>query len=90
MSVSTSAVRTSSFLYNYCTIYIVFQYTDYPKHDNDSIALMFKEWKRSKKENIMTYRDRCFKSPNTGTVGCKLYAPWIEAKDDTIKGFLKS
>ncbi|XP_066924746.1 trimethylamine monooxygenase-like [Clytia hemisphaerica] len=64
-------------------------YTDYPKHDNDSIAELLKAWKIHKSENILTYREHCHKSPVTGTVGAPLYAPWVDAMDDTLEGFLK-
>jgi len=63
-------------------------FTDYPKHDHDNIAAMFKQWKVHKKENILTYREHCFKSPNTGTMGAPLYAPWVNAMDDSIEGFV--
>lgn len=44
----------------------------------------FIEWARHKEHNILTYRDQCFTSIFTGTVGSKHDVPWLEAFDDSI------
>ena len=71
---------------SFCFFYT--QYTDYPKHDHNLIAELLKQWKIHKSENILTYREHCHKSPVTGTVGVPLYAPWVDAMDDTLEGFV--
>ena len=41
-------------------------------------------------EDIMTYRNRSFSSPVTGTVAPLHHTPWGEAMDDSMTTFMKS
>ena len=41
--------------------------SDYPKIDFELIRKHFKEWEHHKVENIMTYRNKSFSSPVTGS-----------------------
>ena len=43
--------------------------SDYPKIDFELIRKHFKEWEHHKVEDIMTYRNKSFSSPVTGSVG---------------------
>ena len=62
--------------------------SDYPKIDFELIRKTFKEWEHHKVENIMTYRNKSFASPVTGSVGPIHHTPWEEAMDDSLKTFL--
>lgn len=66
-----------------------FQYTDYPKYDHAGTVDRIREWRKHKEEDIMTYREKCFTSPNTGTMGVPLYAPWVNAMDDSLEKFIE-
>jgi trimethylamine monooxygenase len=39
-------------------------------------------------ENIMTYRNKSFSSPVTGSIGPKHHTAWEVAMDDSLKTFL--
>ena len=62
--------------------------SNYPKIDFELIRKTFKEWEHHKVENIMTYRNKSFASPVTGSVGPIHHTPWEEAMDDSLKTFL--
>ena len=64
--------------------------TDYPEIDFELIRVHFKEWEHNKEEDIMTYRNRCFSSPVTGTVAPLHHTAWGEAMDDSMKTFMES
>jgi trimethylamine monooxygenase len=64
------------------------QPTDYPKLDVDEVARMFKEWEHHKMEDILTYRDRAFRSVITGTLAPVHHTPWMKALDDSMEAFL--
>ena len=61
---------------------------DYPKIDLDKIAQDFKDWEHHKEEDIMTYRDKSFSSPVTGTQSPLHHTAWAEAMDDSMKTYL--
>ena len=61
---------------------------DYPKIDLDKISQDFKNWEHHKEENIMTYRDRSFSSPVTGTKSPLHHTAWAEAMDDSMETYL--
>ena len=50
----------------------------------------FYEWEDHKEENILTYRDKSFPSPVTGTVGPSHHTTWLEAMDDSMQTYLKT
>jgi trimethylamine monooxygenase len=62
--------------------------TDYPHLDIDKVAATFKEWEHHKVDNILTYRDRSYRSVLTGTQAPIHHTPWMEALDDSMKTFL--
>ncbi len=63
--------------------------SDYPKIDFELIRKHFYDWEHHKEEDIMTYRNRSFSSPVTGTVASLHHTPWSEAMDDSMDTFLK-
>ena len=62
--------------------------SDYPKIDFELIRKHFKEWEHHKVENILTYRNKSFSSPVTGSVAPIHHTPWETAMDDSLKTFL--
>ena len=62
--------------------------TDYPPLNTPHIAALFKQWETHKIEGIMTYRDRSYVSPVTGTLAPAHHTKWLEAMDDTLEAFL--
>lgn len=62
--------------------------TDYPRLDVDAVAATFKEWEHHKMEDILTYRDRSYKSVLTGTQAPIHHTPWMRALDDSLETFL--
>ena len=62
--------------------------SDYPKIDFELIRKHFKEWEHHKVEDIMTYRNKSFSSPVTGSVAPVHHTPWETAMDDSLKTFL--
>jgi trimethylamine monooxygenase len=63
--------------------------TDYPSFDVDGANEAFFQWKKHKKQNIMTFRDNCYVSPMTGTESPKHHTPWVEALDDSLESYLQ-
>ena len=63
--------------------------SDYPKIDFELIRTHFKDWEHHKEEDIMTYRNKSFSSPVTGTEAPIHHTPWAEAMDDSMEDFLK-
>ena len=62
--------------------------SDYPKIDFELIRKHFKEWEHHKVEDIMTYRNKSFASPVTGSVGpSSSYTIGQAAMDDSLKVF---
>jgi len=64
--------------------------SDYPAIDFELIRKHFKEWEHHKEEDILTYRNKSFSSPVTGTVAPIHHTPWAEAMDDSMDTFMKS
>ena len=64
--------------------------SDYPSIDFELVRKHFKEWEHHKEEDILTYRNRSFSSPVTGTVAPIHHTPWAEAMDDSMDTFMKS
>ncbi len=62
--------------------------SDYPKIDFELIRKHFKEWEHHKVEDILTYRNKSFSSPVTGSVAPVHHTPWEKAMDDSMKTFL--
>ncbi|MEQ8666709.1 MAG: NAD(P)/FAD-dependent oxidoreductase [Rhodospirillales bacterium] len=64
--------------------------TDYPSFDVDGACEAFFQWKKHKKENIMTFRNNCYKSVITGTMAPVHHTPWKDALDDSMESYLKN
>jgi len=62
--------------------------TDYPTIDFELIKKHFYDWEHDKEANILTYRDKSFSSPVTGSVGPSHHTTWLEAMDDSMKTYL--
>ena len=57
--------------------------TDYPEFDCAGANQAFFDWKKHKKQDIMTFRNNSYRSVMTGTVAPVHHTPWVEALDDT-------
>ena len=64
--------------------------TDYPSFDVDGADEAFFQWKKNKKQGIMTYRDNGHRSVITGTDAPVHHTPWVEAMDDSMASYLRS
>ncbi len=64
--------------------------SDYPEIDFELIRKHIYDLILHKEEDIMTYRNRAFSSPITGTVASIHHTPWVEAMDDSMETFLKA
>ncbi len=64
--------------------------TDYPDFDIKDSNQAFFEWKKHKKQNIMTFRDNGYKSPMTGTMAPPHHTAWVDALDDSLESYLKT
>lgn len=64
--------------------------TDYPEFDISGANQAFFDWKKHKKQGIMSFRDHGYKSALTGTVAPAHHTPWAEALDDSLEAYLQS
>lgn len=64
--------------------------TDYPNFDVDGVHNIFMQWKKHKKENIMEFRDKTYRSVMTGKMARPHHTPWLEALDDSLENYLDS
>ena len=64
--------------------------TDYPDFDVSDANEAFFQWKKHKKENIMTFRDHGYKSALTGTMAPAHHTPWKDALDDSLESYLQT
>ncbi len=62
--------------------------SDYPPFNLDEVAKMFKEWLKDKEDNILTYRDKTFKSAVTGTMAAEHHTEWMDELDDSKERYL--
>ncbi len=62
--------------------------TDYPSFDVDGANEAFFQWKKHKKQGIMTFRDNGYQSVMTGTMAPKHHTPWVECLDDSMADYL--
>jgi trimethylamine monooxygenase len=63
--------------------------TDYPNFDIEGMRKTFLSWKKDKKEDIMTYRNKSYTSLMTGTQSPGHHTPWLEALDDSLEAYLR-
>jgi len=66
------------------------QMTDYPPFDCAGANEAFYQWKKHKKENIMTFRNHGYKSALTGTMAPEHHTPWKDALDDSLESYLQT
>jgi trimethylamine monooxygenase len=62
--------------------------TDYPSFDIAAVNQTFLEWKHDKYEDIMGYRNKCYRSLMTGTMATVHHTPWLDALDDSLEAYL--
>jgi len=64
--------------------------TDYPGFDVDGACEAFYQWKKYKKQNIMTFRDNAHTSVITGSTAPKHHTPWKDAMDDSLEVYMEN
>lgn len=64
--------------------------TDYPSFDVDGACAAFFEWKEHKQEDIMTFRNKAYRSVITGTMAPIHHTPWKDALEDTMESYLQN
>src|SRR5690606_25319086 len=64
--------------------------TDYPMFDLDQVVEIFLAWKEDKKKNILTYRDKPYRSVLTGTMASVHHTPWLQELDDSRERYLST
>ena len=62
--------------------------TDYPEFAVEKQGEILKEWQKDKAENIMTFREKAYRSTLTGTLSPELPEPWLDILDDSLEHFL--
>ncbi|MBX7432238.1 NAD(P)/FAD-dependent oxidoreductase [Mycobacterium sp. Y57] len=62
---------------------------DYPAFDIDLVKQHFVTWEHDKDESITGYRDKCFSSPCTGSLGPAPSTTWWDELDDSLARFLQ-
>jgi len=62
--------------------------TDYPSFDVDGVCKTFMQWEHDKHEDIMGYRNCCYKSLITGNDQPKHHTPWLQAYEDSFESYL--
>lgn len=63
--------------------------TDYPSFDIPGSNEAFFEWKRHKKDDIMTFRNHSYRSVMTGTMAPPHHTPWKDALEDSLASYLR-
>jgi trimethylamine monooxygenase len=63
--------------------------TDYPAFDVASVADIFKQWEHDKQADILGYRNKSYRSTQTGTLAPVHHTPWMDAMDDSLETFLQ-
>jgi len=64
--------------------------TDYPSFDIEGVNKTFMEWEHHKHEDIMGFRNNCYRSLMTGNMSPKHHTPWSEEMDDSMETYLKN
>ncbi|MGO1782421.1 MAG: NAD(P)/FAD-dependent oxidoreductase, partial [Moraxellaceae bacterium] len=62
--------------------------TDYPEFAVEKQGDILKQWQVDKLENIMTFREKAYRSTLTGTLAPELPEPWLDVLDDSLEHFL--
>ncbi|MDH3665668.1 MAG: NAD(P)/FAD-dependent oxidoreductase [Paracoccaceae bacterium] len=64
--------------------------TDYPSFDVDGANDAFFQWKKHKKQDIMTFRNNSYRSVMTGSMAPAHHTPWKDALDDSLESYLQN
>jgi trimethylamine monooxygenase len=64
--------------------------TDYPSFNIDAVNEVFMQWKKHKKDNIMAFRDKTYRSVMTGKMSKPHHTPWLYALDDSLEAYLQT
>ncbi|WP_312531753.1 NAD(P)/FAD-dependent oxidoreductase [Paracoccus sp. (in: a-proteobacteria)] len=64
--------------------------TDYPSFDVDGACAAFFEWKEHKKDDIMGFRNKAYRSVITGTMAPIHHTPWKDALEDSMESYLRN
>ena len=64
--------------------------TDYPSFDIDGANEAFFAWKQHKKDGIMDFRNKSYRSVITGTMAPAHHTPWKDALEDSLESYLKT
>jgi len=64
--------------------------TDYPSFDIETVNKTFMQWEHHKMDDIMSFRNNCYRSVMTGTMSPKHHTPWIKAMDDSMESYLQT
>eukprot|EP00696_Hemimastix_kukwesjijk_P008639 gnl/Hemi2/20923_TR6933_c0_g1_i1.p2 gnl/Hemi2/20923_TR6933_c0_g1~~gnl/Hemi2/20923_TR6933_c0_g1_i1.p2 ORF type:complete len:220 (+),score=92.87 gnl/Hemi2/20923_TR6933_c0_g1_i1:836-1495(+) len=64
--------------------------TDYPRFDVDAVNRAFMEWEHHKMEDIMTFRDKSYRSIMTGTMSPPHHTKWLDALDDSLESYINA
>jgi trimethylamine monooxygenase len=64
--------------------------TDYPSFDIETVNKTFMQWEHHKMEDIMGFRNNCYRSVMTGAMSPKHHTPWVKAMDDSMESYLQT
>ena len=64
--------------------------TDYPSFDVETVNKTFMQWEHHKMDDIMGFRNNCYRSVMTGNMSPKHHTPWIKAMDDSMESYLQT
>ncbi|HCP54773.1 MAG: potassium transporter [Pseudomonadaceae bacterium] len=85
------SLETAEQMYQFQGSYIkhLIDQTDYPSFDIDAVNTIFLQWKTDKKQDIMGYRDKSYRSVMTGTHAVPHHTRWLKAMDDSMQEYLR-
>jgi trimethylamine monooxygenase len=63
--------------------------TEYPHFDVDGMFNIFLEHVQSRLDNILTYREKTYRSTLTNTMAKQHHTPWLNEMDDTLENFIR-
>ncbi|SDI71353.1 NAD(P)-binding domain-containing protein [Pseudomonas panipatensis] len=83
-------LQTAQEMFEYQGAYIqqLVDATDYPSFDIAGVNRTFLQWKDDKREDIMGYRNKSYRSLMTGSQSPQHHTPWLEALDDSMEAYL--
>ena len=63
--------------------------TDYPSFDVQGACKAFFAWIDHKRDDVMDFRNKSYRSVITGTMALEHHTPWEEALDDSLEEYLQ-